>query len=761
MSEQTEKPPREWGAGKTSRGRARLPSSRRRDKPQLSCNFCKRMKVRCDRLSPCSTCQKRGLGSSCTYASLNTPSSCDKPTAPKPPVTVQERIRQLESLVLELMQQTTESSRTSSEKSDQRLRLPTLNPRHDANQSPSAPTDDCPTEDAGTPPANVGSMQKTRSGASYVSAVHWATVLDGISELKDHFHEVEKEAWPQIQKTARPLAVDLSGPQLLSGCGVLPTRAEILAAIPPRPVADLLISRFFDLFDMSPAVLHSAEFLNEYEDFWADPSTTSLIWLGLLFTMMCLAAQAQKYHSDPDNGYFQSTLSLQHDYEKMVETFRPKIAQCLTLGNYTRGGPYVLETLMLYIAIELFVCKDAEIGIWILLGTMVQLAMHMGYHRDPKHFKEMTPFEGEMRKRVWATAVDLDLGISMQMGLPRLIKQWQADTQAPSNLFDSDLDKEIKDIPPSRPDSTLTPMLFRLVKSRFMTTVGMIWNFAADVRSYPYTEIMKMDTKLQDARASIPKCLKWQSIGGCILDPPRIILQKVSLESIFHKARIVLHRKFLYCLLTDAQYAYSRKECVDSALQLLELQQMLSRETQPDCRLHEQGWKVSSLLNGYFLLATSVLCFYLRQVRHKVHPETDESEVNRIRQSLKESHNIWLRSRKSSKEAHKVAEALSVVLGDCAASETNKDINANLPTPPTEMPISPVCNGANSHNPGSVASFESQFTVFDVNTSPSWASLTGEVSGSMPWLMSNPEMRSQNMDGVTDMFGIFQWPWSM
>lgn len=66
---------------------------------------------------------------------------------------------------------------------------------------------------------------------------------------------------------------------------------------------------------------------------------------------------------------------------------------------------------MLYIAVELFSRSDAEIGVWVLLGTTVQLAMHMRYHRDPMHFNEMSPFASEMRKRVWATIVELDLGI--------------------------------------------------------------------------------------------------------------------------------------------------------------------------------------------------------------------------------------------------------------------------------------------------------------------------------------------------------------
>ncbi|RYP65658.1 hypothetical protein DL771_008210 [Monosporascus sp. 5C6A] len=407
---------------------------------------------------------------------------------------MQDRIQQLESLVVDLMQQTSASHSIQEPEVTPGPPSPILTAGYSAAATPyedlidnSPPTSEC------------GSMQLTKSGASYVNSAHWAAVLDGIAEIKDHF---EKEEEVQAsRRLSEPPYPDWTGPQLLYGCPKLATKEEILASIPARPVVDRLVSRYFNSFEMSPAFMHSVQFLKEYEDFWENPSATPVIWLGLLFTIMCLATQFQKFRLDP-GVQTPATLSIEQDLQKRVETFRQKSVQCLVLGNYAKGGPYVLETLMLYIAVELFLRNDAEIGVWILLGTIVQLAMHMGYHRDPKHFKGISPFASEMRKRVWATIVELDLGISVQMGLPRLIKQWQTDTKEPSNLLDIDFNKATTDMPPSRPETDLTPMLYRLVKARMMATIGFIWDFAADTRSYTYTEVMKMDTKLQDAHTS-------------------------------------------------------------------------------------------------------------------------------------------------------------------------------------------------------------------------------------------------------------------
>ena len=36
---------------------------------------------------------------------------------------------------------------------------------------------------------------------------------------------------------------------------------------------------------------------------------------------------------------------------------------------------------------------DADLSIWIIVSTVVRVAMRMGYHRDGKWFPNLTPFE--------------------------------------------------------------------------------------------------------------------------------------------------------------------------------------------------------------------------------------------------------------------------------------------------------------------------------------------------------------------------------
>ncbi|KAI0802810.1 hypothetical protein GGR55DRAFT_663909 [Xylaria sp. FL0064] len=659
------------GAGNTPRGRARLPSSRRRDKPQLSCHLCRKRKLKCNRDQPCSSCAQRGLAMSCTYSTnAEFSPSTDKGRAESQSSHLQDRIQQLEDLVVDLMHKTctaapASESQTVVSTSPQSIVSKYLQDTRLGSEEISDDTSD------------HGAVELGDTGASYVGSGHWAAILDGIAELKEHFDKEKTVQHAHLISDTPPSAI--SGPQLLSGCIIPPEIGEILASIPPRPMVDRLVSQYFNSFEDSPAIFHSGQFLEEYKRFWEEPSSTPCIWLGLLFGIMCLAAQFQKYSSDIGAAELSARTSVGSELEAMTATFRQRTVQCLILGRYAKGGPYVVETLVLYFVNEHFLCKDAEVDVWIVLSIIVQVAIHTGYHRDPKYFKDISPFASEMRKRVWASIVELDLGVSAQMGVPRLIKPSQVDTGEPRNLHDSDFSQTSQCIPPACPATELTPMLYRITKGRLTAVFGLIWDSVTEVKSHSYSEVMEIDAKLEDAHKSIPSCLEWQSITYCITDTPRVIMQKLFLEGIYWRAKIVLHRKFL-----NRHYAYSKEACVNAAFKLLDYQAMLDRETQPFGQLYQDRWKVYSIVNHDFLLAASLLCSYFQKIRAPGLGFGDGAEADKIATYLTQSREIWTRSSVASKEAQKAVRALNIVLRyhDAAASTQSPgdDLSFDLDT---------------------------------------------------------------------------------
>ena len=398
---------------------------------------------------------------------------------------------------------------------------------------------------------------------------------------------------------------------------------------------------------------------------------TPVMWLGLLFSMMCLATRFQKFLEDEPRRVDQPVQPAQG----FVRIYRRKVAQCLVLGNYTKSVPFTIETLVLYFMIEHFNCEDTQVGTWILLGIIVRIAMRMGYHRDASHYPRISPFHAEMRRRSWAMIVQLDLITSSQVGLPRMIKPWQSDTAEPRNLLDDDFDEDLTELPTPRPDTDLTPMVYFLMKNKLLSVCAAISDLTASTRPSSYAEVMRIDQLLHEVRRAIPSGLQLRPISKSITDNSDIVIKRIYLALVFHNAQCVLHRKYLLPARSNTQYAYSRQSCVEGALQILKHQSTLNQETQPGGQLYRDRWKFSSLVNHYFLLAATILCLDLD---HSMtdgsstcpHGEAlDSARDEKVIQALHESYRIWLQSSSSSREAQKAVQALKIMLGKARKSK--------------------------------------------------------------------------------------------
>lgn len=346
-----------------------------------------------------------------------------------------------------------------------------------------------------------------------------------------------------------------------------------------------------------------------------------------------------------------------------VQMFRERTINCLILGEFTRGKEYVIETLLHYLTLEVLLCKDADIGVWLALGILVQLALSLGYHRDPLKFPKISLFAGEMRRRVWALVVQTDLRLSSQMGFPRLLKLHHCDTAEPSNLLDSDFDETTTELPPSRPETEVTPTLSILAKNRIDVMSGLVGDFLADTREHSYSDVMALDNKLQKAEDSLPPIFKWQPLSQSLMVPPHIIMQRVWLQLAVPRLRIWLHRKYLDSSYPQTQYEHSRNACVQAGIKILECQQLLDEETRPDGLLYPVRWMMTSLSQFVFLNGMSILTYYVRLSKTRPDNSMDEDTHSKIHNLLRDTYPIWLRSSAVSREARQAAKHLSVLLG--------------------------------------------------------------------------------------------------
>ncbi|RMZ86734.1 hypothetical protein DV736_g6041, partial [Chaetothyriales sp. CBS 134916] len=447
-----------------------------------------------------------------------------------------------------------------------------------------------------------GNMKISPSEQRYTSGEHWAAILDSIADIKEcldedndteHSNTIHRtydntsDTHPSKGQCSSHAVLLYGGPPRISS-------EEILAALPHKGIVDRYISRYFNRVDLVSCTIHGPSFTkqSQYEAFWTDPSCVSIMWIGLLFGMICLSIIS----SDAKD----SLLSHEGEEESLaINYYLEKLAQCLILGEYTRGGSFTLEAFLHYLYIEFITRMDADTDIWYLLSLEVSLAMRMGYHRDPSHFVDMSPLQAEMRRRVWATVLLNDILISTQMGMPRVVSDKQYNTLEPRNLNDTDFDETTTELPPGRPENEFTTSLGVIARTRAVVALG----FASDIldtsRPCSYDDIMRIDSILDNAVANVPLLLKPKPLAASVTDSPQLIMSRFFINQMFYKGKLMLHLRFLSLPPEDDDtYDYSRKACLDASLGLLHIQDIINEETCGGGQLQMMHWRVGESVSG-------------------------------------------------------------------------------------------------------------------------------------------------------------------
>ena len=136
----------------------------------------------------------------------------------------------------------------------------------------------------------------------------------------------------------------------------------------------------------------------------------------------------------------------------LLSRYRFAIEQALARANFlTTEEIIVLQAFVIFL-ICLRRNNDARV-IWTLTGLVVRIAQTIGVHRDGSHFG-LTPFEVEMRRRLWWQVCILDTRASEDHGCDPTIIEQAFDTKMPLNINDVDISPDMKEFPPERQGCT-------------------------------------------------------------------------------------------------------------------------------------------------------------------------------------------------------------------------------------------------------------------------------------------------------------------
>lgn len=414
---------------------------------------------------------------------------------------------------------------------------------------------------------------------------------------------------------------------------------------------------------------HVSETRFQYHQFCENPSDTPIVWLGLLACILSLSATWFECEKSGSLDWKENSYRLSHDCHRVA-------SHCLDETDLTNPVTGTVEFLSLLLHSSYFQDQESSPRIWLLTGDTVRIAMRMGYHRDPSAYdNRFSPFECEMRRRVWLFVAHTDLLFSFQLGLPTIVRRNEYDTRFPGNYYEDQLYPEMKDLPEPEPLSTPTFIGYIIANSQVLQPFRTIVEELNTVVPIPYSRIVELGHQLTEGHASICPLLRHDGADSMVTTDKGIALKRIQLLQFYLKVTCVLHRRYIIAGLRNPEYSPSTEAAIDAALGLLECQQNLHEKEQ--LCFQQVRWSNFTLTNHDFVLAATILCLFLSAL-DKLGSSAQTSRFSdrtRVYGALNSSLGIWREVRSKSSEAAKACTIVEKMVCSKPLSPVNPTEN--------------------------------------------------------------------------------------
>lgn len=327
--------------------------------------------------------------------------------------------------------------------------------------------------------------------------------------------------------------------------------------IPRRELANQLVENYLRTFEGVMRVVHVPSFRAEYERYWQNPDAASESFTIQL--QLCMALGATLH----DERFSLRSMAMQWVYEAQLWLMLPPEKSRMTTVGIQ---------IMCLVNIAKSVCGAGHDLTWITTGALLRKAMYMGLHRDPMHLSKMTRYRAEMRRRLWATILELNMQSAFDAGGSALISSSDYDTRPPANLDDDQLGDEpdtenSSEQPADVP--TQTSVQLALLRSHVLR-MGLLKHVNDVQTPESYTETLRLNSELTKACLSMTKnltALSKKSSAATNVTAFHISVAELLLYRCFHS----LHQPVMVKSMEDPKYYFSRKMCLDSALKITHL----------------------------------------------------------------------------------------------------------------------------------------------------------------------------------------------
>lgn len=369
------------------------------------------------------------------------------------------------------------------------------------------------------------------------------------------------------------------------------TLPEIHRALPSRQATDSMIAAYFNARYLTAPFIHAHQFRRQYDLFWNSPEPVDFLWVSILFSVLAIGAVVT-------NAKGTSPIPVD------PSTYLNMAARCLLAGQYLEAEEFSIEALTMYSHSRFTIRGSQDVALHSLCGLIVRLAQLRGYHRvPPDPSLALTPFQAEMRRRVWFIIQFYDVLCAFGRGLPSLIHEDNCHTGHPTNVTDDDFDEDSAFLSP-RPLTDSQSMAACVYQSMLLPILRRIIRHALGLKACTYPDAILLGHELETWYLSIPPYLRARSIRStAFTDQSHTVMDRIMLELLYSMGNSILYRPFLD--LTKPQDQLSQVSlaiCRRMAMRGVRAYIEVDRELQRGGRLHEDRYIAINLSSSDFMV---------------------------------------------------------------------------------------------------------------------------------------------------------------
>lgn len=327
---------------------------------------------------------------------------------------------------------------------------------------------------------------------------------------------------------------------------LLPPQADLMP--PTGEVVDNMIRSYMESYEPAMRILHIPSFWAEYHKFRENHEAAKPDILLKVLLVIGLGSSL----SEPNPA------------------FRMRVQQWLYAAQTWLSGPLEKDRLSISgIQIYCLTLQARQIFalggdlVWMSAGSLIHRAMQMGLHRDPKYLPPMSSVQAEVRRRLWATILELVMQSSLDAAMPPRISLEEFDTEAPSNIDDDELNDSTSPVQQHHEDTytscSLQIILFESVPTR-LKILKALNNLRSEISIEEVLALSSELTTTLNKSGQFFKKNKGKGLGS---------FHSNLVDYLVRRFMFPLHCAFACKARTNPLFQSSLKICLDTALALI------------------------------------------------------------------------------------------------------------------------------------------------------------------------------------------------